>query len=53
MTQDELKQAVGQAAADYVAAHAPAGCVLASGPPRRPIALSTPSLLSRIASAAR
>ncbi len=31
MTQDELKQAVGQAAADYVAAHAPAGCVLGVG----------------------
>ncbi|MBK7900456.1 MAG: ribose-5-phosphate isomerase RpiA [Azonexus sp.] len=31
MTQDELKQAVGQAAADYVAAHAPAGSVLGVG----------------------
>ncbi|QEL66050.1 ribose-5-phosphate isomerase A [Oryzomicrobium terrae] len=31
MTQDELKRAVGQAAADYVAAHAPQGAVLGVG----------------------
>ena len=31
MTQDELKQAVAQAAADYVAAHAPAGCIIGIG----------------------
>ena len=31
MTQDELKQAVGQAAADYVAAHAPAGSIIGVG----------------------
>ncbi|NJD25856.1 MAG: ribose-5-phosphate isomerase RpiA [Betaproteobacteria bacterium] len=31
MTQDELKQAVGRAAADYVAAHAPAGSVIGVG----------------------
>ena len=31
MTQDELKQAVAQAAADYVAAHAPAGCIIGVG----------------------
>lgn len=31
MTQDELKRAVGQAAADYVAAHAPQGCVIGVG----------------------
>lgn len=31
MTQDELKQAVAQAAADYVAAHAPAGATIGVG----------------------
>ena len=31
MTQDELKQAVGQAAADYVAAHAPVGSIIGVG----------------------
>ena len=31
MTQDELKQAVGQAAADYVAQHAPAGSIIGVG----------------------
>ncbi len=31
MTQDELKQAVGQAAADYVAQHAPAGSIICVG----------------------
>lgn len=31
MTQDELKQAVAQAAADYVAEHAPEGCVIGVG----------------------
>lgn len=31
MTQDELKQAVAQAAADYVAQHAPAGAVIGVG----------------------
>jgi len=31
MTQDELKQAVAQAAADYVAEHAPAGSVIGVG----------------------
>lgn len=31
MNQDQLKQLVAQAAADYVAAHAPAGCVLGVG----------------------
>lgn len=31
MTQDELKQAVGKAAADYVATHAPAGSVIGVG----------------------
>lgn len=31
MTQDELKQAVGQAAADYVAQHVPAGAVIGVG----------------------
>lgn len=31
MTQDELKQAVAQAAADYVAEHAPAGAVIGVG----------------------
>ncbi|MBS1191947.1 MAG: ribose-5-phosphate isomerase [Rhodocyclaceae bacterium] len=31
MTQDELKQAVAQAAADYVAQHAPAGSVIGVG----------------------
>lgn len=31
MTQDELKQAVAQAAADYVVAHAPAGAVIGVG----------------------
>ncbi|HWU85055.1 MAG TPA: ribose-5-phosphate isomerase RpiA [Rhodocyclaceae bacterium] len=31
MTQDELKQAVAQAAADYVAAHAPAGAIIGVG----------------------
>ena len=31
MTQDELKQAVARAAADYVAAHAPAGCIIGVG----------------------
>lgn len=31
MTQDELKQAVAQAAADYVAAHAPAGSIIGVG----------------------
>ena len=31
MTQDELKRAVGQAAADYVVAHAPQGAVLGVG----------------------
>jgi ribose 5-phosphate isomerase A len=31
MTQDELKQAVAQAAADYVAQNAPAGCIIGVG----------------------
>ena len=31
MTQDELKQAVGRAAADYVAEHAPAGSIIGVG----------------------
>ena len=31
MTQDELKQAVAQAAADYVAEHAPAGAIIGVG----------------------
>ncbi|MGE5769598.1 MAG: ribose-5-phosphate isomerase RpiA, partial [Betaproteobacteria bacterium] len=31
MTQDELKQAVAQAAADYVAEHAPAGSIIGVG----------------------
>lgn len=31
MTQDELKQAVAQAAADYVSANAPAGCIIGVG----------------------
>src|SRR5574343_107909 len=31
MTQDELKQAVGQAAADYVAANTPARCIIGVG----------------------
>jgi len=31
MTQDELKQAVGRAAADYVAEHAPAGAIIGVG----------------------
>jgi ribose 5-phosphate isomerase A len=31
MTQDELKKAVAQAAADYVAAAAPAGCIIGVG----------------------
>jgi ribose 5-phosphate isomerase A len=31
MTQDELKQAVAQAAADYVAAHAPVGSIIGVG----------------------
>lgn len=31
MTQDELKQAVALAAADYVAANAPAGCIIGVG----------------------
>ena len=31
MTQDELKQAVAQAAADYVAANAPEGSIIGVG----------------------
>ena len=31
MTQDELKQAVAQAAADYVAEHAAAGSIMLDG----------------------
>ena len=31
MTQDELKQAVAQAAADYVAQHAPEGSIIGVG----------------------